>query len=299
MIRWITNRGRSFCYGAKPPKIRFSLNARPAHLEEIPLIFLAFVVPLAIYSLILTYLNRQAHPAMVPGPWDFAGVLLAGSGLLLFIGPAILTALYEHWRLAWLLGRVHFLHNLGENWYFWMAVWAAYFLAIVALAGWMLWRQRMRTSIYNVQPDAFMEVFLQVCDRLDLETRCSGQNIVLRARLEGEKAGELVRAPSQESGAMAVGEPDAAWRAETDAGGWAAVQVDAFPVMRHVTLHWQAGSDLIRQQAETELATALTHVWTRDNPVGGWFLTLTVCFLAVMFLVLLALAVLQVMRLRL
>ena len=50
------------------------------------MILLAFVI-LAIYLLILGAINRRQHPLMVYGPWDFAGVLFAASGFLLFGGP--------------------------------------------------------------------------------------------------------------------------------------------------------------------------------------------------------------------
>src|ERR1700758_3195552 len=55
------------------------------------LIFLAlFFFPIALYCLILGMINRRPHPVMVSGSWDFFGLLLAASGLLLFGGPTVL-----------------------------------------------------------------------------------------------------------------------------------------------------------------------------------------------------------------
>jgi hypothetical protein len=266
------------------------------------LILLAFVVPLAVYSLILAYLNRHPHPVMVPGPWDFAGVLLAGSGLLLVGGPAILTSIYEQWRLAWLLGRIRFFQNLGENWYFWVGLWVGYFVFIVVGASWVLWRQRTKTSIYNVHPDVFMEVFLQACDRLDFDVLCSGHHLVLRVRPVDGKAAALPTPADQHAlahdPAMATeGTRAVAWQVETTAREWAALDWDPFPAMRHVTLHWNNRSAAIRQDVEEELARALTHVWTPGNPVGGWFLSIGLSLFAVILFTLLGLAVIQVLRL--
>jgi hypothetical protein len=264
------------------------------------LIFLAFVIPLAVYSLILAHLNRHAHPVMVPGPWDFAGLLLAASGLLLFVGPAILTAIYEHWRLAWLLGRVHFLQHLGENWYFWVGLWTAYFVFIVAGAAWMLLRERTKTSIYNINPDAFTEALAQVCERLALESHCEGKQVVLRFR-QNDKSNGLVsvaqHAPANNSGTTGPGGRAASWQAEKEAQQWAVLDLDPFPTMRHVTLRWQCSGGLIRQQVEEELATALTRIWTQDNRVSAWFMAIALCLLALAFFVLLAMAALQIIRL--
>ena len=40
-------------------------------------------------------INRRRHPTLVGGSWDFLGVLLAASGLLLIGGPALLSFLYD------------------------------------------------------------------------------------------------------------------------------------------------------------------------------------------------------------
>src|SRR5205085_2052882 len=103
-----------------------------------------------------------------------------------------------------------FFQSLGENWYFWVGLWVGYFVFIVVGAGLLLWRQRTKTSIYNVQPDAFMEAFLQVCEALDLELVSSGQHFALRSRQNAEKADGLVSASQHVSTSDSVGTPQQA-----------------------------------------------------------------------------------------
>src|SRR5947208_2848695 len=72
--------------------------------KDLSLIFLGFLLPLAIYLLIVANLNNREHPLMVSGSWDFVGVLFATSGFLLLGGPAILSNFSERARLFWILG---------------------------------------------------------------------------------------------------------------------------------------------------------------------------------------------------
>src|SRR5260370_11444377 len=154
-----------------PATISFLSKRVPAYLEESSLIFLAFVVPLAVYCLILSVINRRRHPVIVAGSWDFAGVLFAASGFLLLGGPAILTGLHEQWRLAWLLGQTRYLQGIGENWSFWITLWLLYFAVVGSVSVFVLWRRRTLTSIYNIDPAVLAEVLTLVFDRLGLPLR--------------------------------------------------------------------------------------------------------------------------------
>jgi hypothetical protein len=64
------------------------------------LIFLAFVVPLALYCFFLAFINRRPHPVVIPASWDFAALLAAVSGLVLCGGPAIMSKLYQQFQLT-------------------------------------------------------------------------------------------------------------------------------------------------------------------------------------------------------
>src|SRR5262249_43098244 len=54
------------------------------------------------------------------------------------------------------------------------------------------------------------------------------------------------------------------------------LEVDMFPTMRHVSLHWHGSDRVLRRDIEIELAKALTQTSTPSNPVGGWMLSLAV-----------------------
>jgi hypothetical protein len=247
-----------------------------AHLEESSLIFLAFVVPLAVYCLVLSFINRGRHPVFVPGSWDFAGVLFAASGFLVFGGPAILTSTHEHWRLSWLLGRTRTLQGIGENWSFWISLWFLYFVIIAGSSAFVLWRRRALTSIYNIEPALFATVLTDVLDRLGLERLQNGpRRLLLRFRQP------------------AIGSVGSS----TSAYPWAELAVEPFPAMRHVSLHWLSHDEAIRLEVEIELAKALAQVPTNQSPVAGWFLSLSLgLFFSALFVLLVILRILQFPR---
>jgi len=275
----------------------FLRNACLAYLEESSLIFLAFVIPLAFYCLVLSVINRRRRPVIVPGSWDFAGVLFAASGFLLLGGPAILTGLYEQWRLAWLLGQTRHLQGIGENWSFWISLWLLYFAVVGGVSAVVLWRRKAQTSIYNIDPAVFAEVLTLVLDRLGLQWRHNGpRRLLLRFRelsLVDTAAVAAFQPRSEAAGTRALAAPYPQHGAVTAQGPsitahpWSVLTVEPFPAMRHVTLHWLSHDEMIRLEVEAELDKALTQVPTSENPVAGWFLTLSLGLFCAVFLVLL------------
>jgi hypothetical protein len=281
----------------------------PAYLEESSLIFLAFVVPLAVYCLVLSVINRRRHPVIVAGSWDFAGVLFAASGFLLLGGPAILTGLYEQWRLAWLLGQIRYLQGIGENWSFWITLWLLYFAVVGSVSAFVLWRRRTQTSIYNIEPAVFGEVLTQVLDRLGLQWQHNGpRRLLLRFREPslGDSGALMASLPvrhrSEAAGPSALAGPYTLHPAVTAQGPstsaypWCVLTVEPFPVMRHVTLDWLSHDETIRPEVEAELAKALTQVPTPENPVAGWFLALSLLLFFSAFLALLALLAIRILQ---
>jgi hypothetical protein len=257
------------------------------------LIFLAFVVPLALYFLVLAYVNRSRHPIMVSGPWDFAGVLLAVSGFVILGGPAILTGLHEQWRMSWLLGQTRFLQGLGENWLFWVGLWGFYFVAVVYGAAFLLWRRRQQTSIYNIEAAVFEEVLTQVLDRLGFEW-VRGRPFRFFVRPRDEATIETYPVPEQglprfKSTAPVVDLMPGVYKA--------AIDVEVFAAMHHLTLHWLGETHEVRLEIEAELGKALTQVHSRENPASAWFMSLAILLLLAAFLGLLGLVALRVFRL--
>jgi hypothetical protein len=263
------------------------------------LILLAFVVPLACYCLFLALVNRSRHPVVISGPWDFAGILFAASGFLLFGGPAALTGIYERWRMSWLLGQTRFLLGVGEQWHFWVAVWIVYFSIVVAGSAFILLRRRGQTSVYNVDPAAFEDVLGRVLERLEMSVfRHDAQRLVIRPTGNALKSRDNgSQGPIPISALAASESPETVLVAEAGpTTGVLALDLDAFPTMRHITVHWQ-GDQAIRRAVEADLVHGLRDVETRDNPVGTWLMSLSVCLFALSSLGLLAVLILRVLQL--
>jgi hypothetical protein len=275
------------------------------------LILLAFVLPLAVYCLILYALNRRHHPVVLSGTWDFAGVLLAASGFLLLGGPAILTGFYEQWRLSWLLGRTYYLQGLGENWSFWISLWLLYFAVVAGGSAWLLWRRRRITSIYNIEPRVFLDVLPQVLDRLGLDWVDQGpRQFRVRFRgplLEGGKESndsipfqelsKLASRPPMAKASLAPLEKTAATAAPPSDSPWTELGWESSPAMRHVSLRWRGSAEALRREVETQLAEALAERRSSPSAMSAWFLSLGLGFFFFALLLLCALFVLRILQL--
>jgi hypothetical protein len=207
------------------------------------LILLAFLFPLGVYCLILGFINRSTHPVLIRGTWDFLGVLFAASGFLLLGGPAILNGWYEERRLAWALGHAQLLPGLG------IALWALYFTAVGGGSGWLLWSRRHVTVIYNVDPASFEDVLAEVLKQL---------------KMNGVRAGNIVLLGQDSLGNQAAPQ----------------LEIEAFPAMHHVTLHWRDVAAGLRGEVEAELDRALGGVCTPSNPAGLMLFGVAACLFA-------------------
>jgi hypothetical protein len=207
---------------------------------------LAFVFPLGIYCLILGAINRRDRPLLVSGPWDFAGVLFAVSGFLLFVGPAVLSSLYERWRVSWVLGHAGAGEGpSGASYYLWVGLWYVYYFGVVAVAVWMLKRRREVTAVYNVDVAVLEVALARVLERLGRSWRRTGSYYILKP--------ETVAA---------------------DSGDPSALELESFPSLRHATLHWHGLEDPSRQAIERELADVLAGMPSTSNPAAAWFFSI-------------------------
>ena len=123
--------------------------------------------PLLVYCLLLIGLNSRRRASMIPGPWDFAGVLLATSGFLLGGGPLILTGLNAGWR-RYVLGNsaADWRSLSGEGDAAALGIWTIYFIGLIVGAAWLLWRRRNYTILYNVDTEHFPAALEWVLGRL-------------------------------------------------------------------------------------------------------------------------------------
>jgi len=222
------------------------------------LILLAFFFPLAVYLLFLGRVNRRRQPLLVPGSWDFAGVLLAASGFLLFSGPGALSVLNDGWRDFLVFGRDPGNSSSTESlWQWWLLLTSVYFLFLVGTAAFFLWQARKRTSIYNIDRDTLQEALGRVCQQHGLQPL---------------RAGELLYF----SAAKRAGLPALALQSVI-------LEVEPFPLMWHVTLHWEPAHSTLRQEIERALERELQELPTPGHALGGW-LTLSGCALFLLML---------------
>jgi hypothetical protein len=231
----------------------------------------ACLFPLAFYCLVLASLNGRRRPTLVPGPADFAGVLLATAGFLIVGGPLILAGLHDAWRRQALRGSFATIRAaLNETSWPWLAVWAAYFVLVVGGAAWLLLRRRAVTLVYNIDPADAPKVVPETLDRLGLNwaRRSDGYYIGFGAPAAAERP--------------AFG-PDSL---PVVTGGRAVLDVAVVPAMRHMTLRWSFVAGDVRRQVEAELRRTLAGVESPENPAAGWLLTAATAVFALLLAIL-------------
>jgi hypothetical protein len=240
------------------------------------LLLLAFLLPLAFYLLVLGVINRRPHPLLVPGVWDFLGLLFAASGFLLVGGPGILGGLHERWRQWWLWAQTGGRADGAGQ--FWLLVSALYFAAVVAGVAWLLVRRRHLTAVYNVEPAVVEQSLEEVCLELGLNPVRSGSLFLFGitvGRAEPQAGPrEALQAPHYLPRAAREGvlERAAPVRDLTDQA--AILEVDTFPHMNHVTLRWDPADTPLRREVESALARRLARAPGPESELGGWLLLL-------------------------
>lgn len=230
--------------------------------------------PIAFYCLMLSSVNRRVQPLMVRGVSDFAAVLFAVSGMLLWAGPVMLASLYER-SVTDQPGR-----SFDEVWQEWWLIWAAYYVAVIGGAALLLWLRRHTTAIYNVQPDLVPSLLATTLQRLGLDFAQNAQDQFLIAPAKSLSPAvvgitELPHAP------RAVASPD------TDAGSppyTAAVEVEQFGSLCHATLHWYEIEPAARREIEDELRKHLPGARPFDNPASLWQLGIGLLLFGTMLL---------------
>ncbi len=234
------------------------------------MIFVALLLPLALYLLFLGWVNRQPRPTVVSGTIDFVGVLFAASGFLLVAAPAALSSLNESWRLFWLLGEApsHAEGALDGTRRLGLFLAAVYFLVVVAVCAAAFWRRRGTTCVYNAEPAVVEAAVAEACERLGLAPVRSGDLYVFGLSLEAPaRRPEGIQAPHAlpRSGSMtSLGE------AEELVGESAILEVESFAAMKHVTLRWQPADSPVRRAVEAEVGRRLARAGAPEHETGAW-----------------------------
>jgi hypothetical protein len=252
------------------------------------LIFLLLLLPLAAYLFVLGLINRRRFPLMVSGTADLIGLLAGCSGFVVFGGPTLLSIAYERWRLFWLLGQGWASALRGPNpWAVWVCLFALYFFGVVGAAAYLFRQRRHHTCVYNADPETVEQLLDETCEHLGLAPVRSGN-----VYLFGLPAGALEPRPGAPAGLQApharpdpdgiqpmpalLPAPEAGPTAagEALAGQCAVLEVEPFPLLRHVILRWEKADAPLRREVDAELERRLAEAPTEPHEVGGWMVTL-------------------------
>jgi hypothetical protein len=233
------------------------------------LIFLSFFFPLAIYLLLLGFINRRRHPLLVSGVWDGIGLIFGVSGFLLFAGPAILSSLNERWRLFWLLGKggVPFASGEGAS-QLWSFLSILYFVLVVGGVAFYFWRQRQLTAIFNADIAQVERALTDICEQLGINPVRSGDMFLF-----GLSTGLLADSAGHQE-AVLTGKQMSVATADSGLEQPAILEVDSFPLMRHVTLRWDPVDSPLRRTVEAKLSRQLSKLYSEESLLGGWLLTI-------------------------
>jgi hypothetical protein len=257
---------------------------------------LVVLFPIGTYVLVIARLNRRSRPVLVSGVRDSAGLLLALSGFLFFLWPSLITG-FNYWpRDIWLYNHYSSLKGLGHQWWWvwWGFLWLVYLVVVFGGSFLLMWSRRGVTVIYNVEPAVLNSVLERILDRLGPPWTRSQQRILIGHRSLFTR--ELHREPVP-AGPLPVSDGLAAQEADRFAAAvqvtassaapedWREVlEVNPWPALRHVTLHWSSEADNLRYAVDAALRRALAQVRTPENPAGHWLMAASACLFTLLFI---------------
>jgi hypothetical protein len=219
---------------------------------------LAFLIPVAMYSFVLATINRRPRPLMVDGVWDAVGLAFAVSGFFLVTVPMLLAELYLR---VWMAEVGASIVNVWlQQWILWLV----YFLLLISGAALMInWRTH-KTVVYNVDPEQVPRALERTLAALGLSVSAYKERLVVAPALRAASAEDTAF-----SAALTPPAPD------PDDHRRATLQIESFPSMSNVTLHWNDYTPATRRQIEAELDKFLDGAAPLENPAAGWFLTIS------------------------
>jgi hypothetical protein len=254
------------------------------------LLLALLLFPIAVYCTILGMINRRTQPLMVSGAWDFAGVLMATSGFLLFAGPSLLSRTFRQNLRD--LPMEYGLDSLGSEVVnclsAWWIVWLLYYLFVIGGSAFLVWTRRRTSVIYNIDQQTLETVVARTAQRLGLQWRQRGNQFFFTASaVDGEA--QTVNADGTVPGSLVS--------PVIPSGPATVVEVESFPLFSNIALHWNAAIPAARADLERELRKNLAEVFTLENAGGGWLLGIA-AFLFLLVMLLTAVFVVIVMRMQ-
>jgi hypothetical protein len=238
------------------------------------LLGLACLFPICIYVLFLALLHQRRHPTLLPGSWDFVGVLLALSGFLIF-GTTIFLLSFQP------AGREFLLHGgtpadvrriSAQGSPLIVLLWFLFYASLACSFAFMIWQRRAFSVIYNLTPAEMEQVLQGVIDRLHLQAIRRGRRWYIGSpeRMErnpagGDSASQHISA-TEPRWALAKSEPQVIPQAVLDVHG--------SPLMRTVTILWRSYRRDVRQELQAELERELDQFPSSAGATAGWMITL-------------------------
>ena len=214
------------------------------------MILVAFLLPLSLYFLALSWVNRRPRPVVVAGTWDFVGLLFSASGFLLVGGPAVLSSFNERWRTLWMLGDPGSVPESLEGYReVWMLLALAYFVIVVVGAGIVLARRRRLTCVYNVEPVDVETGLEDACNRLGLTPLRSG-NLYLFGFAQSPTTSAMPQPRADEPSAI--------------------LEVESSNVLKHVSLRWEPHDSPLRAALEADLREQLERTVAPEHDAAVW-----------------------------
>lgn len=245
-------------------------------------LLLIFLVPISLYCLVLAGINRSGRPMIVSGMADFIGLLFALSGFLFVVGPQILRGLIENAMdsVPLDIDTKTFDKSLASIGLMWKILWRMYYVIVVVVIGVLFWWREKKTVIYNIELSTFETEFTHALARLGLAGSRSGSGYV------------LTEVPRTDASEFAGIRPTAA---PTMLRHLAELRFEYFPALCHLTLHWQMNREQTRERVEAELARCFRQVEVEENPASAWFLGVGGGCIAVIFVLIVLLMVIQML----
>jgi hypothetical protein len=255
-------------------------------------LLLVILFPLAAYCVFLALLNRRVQPTPVPGAWDFLAALSALAGLLLYAVPQGFTAFMKKRLHETLYAGGKPAPETAQSLSFWLWVgYAAYYALVVGGGALLVWLRRNKTVVYNVSPEDLDRALNQALAGLRLGVTRAGRRRYIGPG--GAPVPQPERVPEPYLAAITAAPLGVAGDGEAAPAravlGEAVLDVEPFPALSNVTLHWRSHSGTVRQEVEEELAKALKEVRTYDNSAGTWLLGISGFLFALIFMLVMTL----------
>jgi hypothetical protein len=241
------------------------------------LLVIAFLFPLAVYLLMLGMVNRRQAPLIVPGTWDFGGVLFGASGFILAGGWFVLQ------KLAKFLYEANILpFGTGGVFILWLLL-GIYLLATVLGVGYVLLRRRTCTTIYNISPRIFERALARILEVKGLFWSRTGDQWIIQTKNRVPALNPHRTAIMPESMLPVPLPPAVPGPPEV-----ACLNIHSFELGHTVRLQWDCLSEraeqAIRQEVERELDTELSELVTANNYVALWLVGPAFLMLVIVFI---------------